>query len=148
SEMHQQTLVSQSLTMLLDTIDATSRDDFYVRCTQALCSIYQTHFAFIGVFADREQRLIRTLSVISTGKVVADFIYPLKGTSCEDVLNLSQDLFSENVACLYPEDDLLHSMGIHSYFGAPLKSASGKILGVMAVMDDRPLTINTHMRPV
>jgi diguanylate cyclase (GGDEF)-like protein/PAS domain S-box-containing protein len=148
TEMQQQTLISQSMTKLLDTIDVPSRDDFFMRCTQALCSIYQSNFAFIGVFADVEQSLIKTLAVFSKGEIEPNFIYPLKGTPCEDVLNLSQELVAENVACLYPEDDLLHSMGIQSYFGAPLKSASGKTLGVIAVMDDRPMSINISLRSV
>jgi diguanylate cyclase (GGDEF)-like protein/PAS domain S-box-containing protein len=148
AEMRQQMHLSESLKMLLHNIDAANKEDFFVSCTQALCAIYNTSYAFIGVFADKEQTLIKTLAVWGKGQADSNFIYPLKGTPCEDVLNHAMELVPDNVASRYPEDDLLISMGVVSYYGAPLKSASGKVLGIMAVMDNRPLAVSSSLRSV
>lgn len=145
NEIQQQKHLSESLKLLLHNIDSTSKEDFFMRCTKALCSIYKTNFAFIGVFADKEQIIIKTLAICENGQPATNIIYPLKGSPCEDVLNHQMELVSENVTSRYPEDDLLQMMQIESYYGAPLKSASGEVIGIIAVMHSQPLTVHTAL---
>jgi len=145
TEMQQQMHLSESLQSLLETIDSAAKEDFFIRCTQALCLTYRTKYALIGVFADHEHTLIKTLAVWQDGHATSNFIYPLKGTPCEDVLNHQMELIPDQLASRYPEDDLLLSMGIQSYYGAPLKSAAGKVIGIMAVMDDQALQIQSAL---
>lgn len=145
AEMRQQKHLSESLKSLLHTIDSVSHEDFFIRCTQALCSTYQTNYAFIGVFADEEQSMIKTLAVWGKGQARNNFTYSLKGTPCEDVLNHAMELVAHNAASRYPDDDLLTSMGIESYYGAPLKSTSGQVIGIMAVMDNGFLMVDSAL---
>ena len=141
-EMAQQTHLTGSLKSLLHSIDQASQADFFTRCTQALSAIYKTKYAFIGVFADKENSSIKTLGVWANGKPGENFSYPLKGTPCEDVLNHSMELIPHHAATRYPDDELLTKMGIESYYGAPLKSLSGKVIGIIAVMDEKALHID------
>ena len=145
AEMQQQKHLSESLQSLLDTIDSAAKEDFFIRCTQALCLTYRTKYALIGVFADQEHTLIKTLAVWQDGHAASNFIYPLKGSPCEDVLTHQKELISDQLPRHYPDDDLLRSMGIQSYYGAPLKSAAGKVIGIMAVMDDQAMQIHSAL---
>ena len=144
-EMQQQTHLTSALKSLLYNIDRSSKKDFFTRCTQALSSIYQANYAFIGVFEDDQQSRIKTLAVWANGKHAENFSYELKGTPCENILDHSIELIPHHAAIRYPDDDMLISMGIESYYGAPLKTASGKVIGIMSVMDNQTLHIDNAL---
>tara|TARA_R110001592_G_scaffold65716_1_gene201714 strand:+ start:24885 stop:28007 length:3123 start_codon:yes stop_codon:yes gene_type:complete len=144
-EMQQQTHLTGSLKSLLHNIDRSSEENFFTRCTQVLSSTYKTKFAFIGIFDDKQQTRIKTLAVWANGEAGENFCYALKGTPCEDVLNHSLEFIPHHAAARYPDDAMLISMDIESYYGAPLKSASGKVIGIMAVMDNQALHIDNSM---
>jgi len=94
--------LTDTLHALLDNIDLSSRDEFFVRCAESLSSTYKTRFAMIGVFSDKEKTLIQTLAVWAGDHEGDNFSYALKGTPCEDVLNNSMELVPEHVAERYP----------------------------------------------
>ena len=148
NEMHQQNHITDSLKELLHNIDHSSEQDFYINCARTLTQTYKTQFAFIGLFSDKTNTKIKTIAVWAKGKQVDNFTYDLKGSLCANVLDHSMELICENAASLYPEDELLISMGIESYFGSPLKTATGNVIGILAVMDSKPLTIDTSLKSV
>tara|TARA_R110002167_G_scaffold261822_1_gene468447 strand:- start:16018 stop:19176 length:3159 start_codon:yes stop_codon:yes gene_type:complete len=147
-EMQQQIQLTDSLKALLYNIDHSSSEEFFSCCAQALTVTYKTQFAFIGIFADKEKTSIKTLAVWAKGALGKNFTYELKGTPCADVLDHSMEIISENAAKLYPDDELLISIGIESYFGSPLKTPSGQVIGMMAVMDTKPLSIENALKSV
>jgi diguanylate cyclase (GGDEF)-like protein/PAS domain S-box-containing protein len=77
-----------------------------------------------------------------------NFVYDLQGTPCQDVLNMDTELIPHGAAQQYPHDDMLIRMGIDSYFGAPLISPSDKLVGLVAVMDTKPLSLQSWIKPV
>tara|TARA_R110001592_G_scaffold25598_1_gene97092 strand:- start:2305 stop:5475 length:3171 start_codon:yes stop_codon:yes gene_type:complete len=141
-EMQQQSHLTAALKSLFHHIDRASEENFFTRCTQTLSSIYKTKYAFVGTFDNKEQTRIKTLSVWENGQAGHNFTYNLKGTPCEDVLNNAMELVAQQAATRYPDDEMLISMSIESYYGAPLISNSGKVIGIMAVMDDKPLSVD------
>lgn len=147
-KMQQQSQLTDSLKTLLDNIDRSSSEDFFSCCAQALTVTYKTQFAFIGLFADKKKNSIKTLAVWGNGFLLENFTYQLKGTPCADALTQSMEFICEHAAILYPDDELLISMNIESYFGAPLKTVTGEIIGIMAVMDTKPLFIENALKSV
>jgi len=144
---HQQQLTG-SLQQLLKIIDHSAAAEFFIRCVEGLTITFQTRFAFIGVFADQNKSSIKTLAVWGGGQPGENFTYKLKGTPCEDVLNHSMELVAENAAEQYPHDEMLDLMGIESYFGSPIKTPSGEIIGIVAVMDTQILKIEEWLQPI
>ncbi|WP_293267091.1 EAL domain-containing protein [Neptunomonas sp.] len=61
---------------------------------------------------------------------------------------MSIKFIPENTAKLYPNDKLLHELNIESYFGAPLKNSQGEILGIIAIMDTKPMMIEDWAQPI
>jgi len=125
---------ADALRTLLLTLDSTSNHKFLRICVKNLATTFNTRFAFVGIFADTTQASIRTLAVWADDHIADNFNYDLQGTPCYDVLNEDIELVCTAAAEDYPEDKLLTQMGIVSYFGAPLKSPSNQILGILAVM--------------
>ena len=69
----------------------------------------------------------------------APFTRKLAGTPCELVLAHGAQCFTNDVTSLFPGDPLLAASGAVGYFGAPLFDSGGRALGVLAVIDDRPI---------
>ncbi|MHC4062360.1 MAG: PAS domain S-box protein [Planctomycetota bacterium] len=57
-------------------------------------------------------------------------------------------LYPEGVQEKFPEDHLLVDLGVESYLGAPLFGSSGEALGLLAVMDDKPMGSIQHAEAI
>lgn len=114
--------------------------------TAELLELYQCHFALVGTFADTNKSQIETLSLMIDGKIQDNLVYDLKNTPCADVLSSKTELISQDVAKAYPKDEMLATMGIQAYFGAPIIASDDQIIGIIVVMDKKPMAITdwTH----
>lgn len=81
----------------------------------------------------------RVLSAWSDGRRQEYFEYDLRGTPCANVLGDEMCFYPANVAALFPEDSLLAEMGAESYLGVPLRNSAGGSLGLLAVLNDKPI---------
>ncbi|WP_281557662.1 EAL domain-containing protein [Thalassomonas sp. RHCl1] len=147
-EIYHQTHLTEAIKGLLHIVDGSAKQEFFIRCARGLAQTFETRFALIGVFADQTKNSIATLAVWNGNQTEDNFIYALKGTPCEDVMNHAIELVSEKAAERYPEDKLLMLMGIESYFGAPIITPEDEVIGIMAVMDTRPMFISSWQKPL
>ncbi len=112
---------------------------FYKSMVFNLAQAYNARFSFLGLFTEGCTDKI-TLQALWTGEDFGEnFEYSLLHTPCSDVLNNQMEMVPENAAQLYPRDTVLSEMGIESYYGAPLITPSGKKIGLIAVMDTKPM---------
>ncbi|WDE14221.1 EAL domain-containing protein [Thalassomonas haliotis] len=147
-EIYHQTHLTEAIKGLLHIVDGSAKQEFFIRCARGLAQTFETRFALIGVFADQSKSSIKTLAVCHSNRVGENFIYDLKGTPCEDVLNHAVELVQENAAERYPDDKLLVDMGIESYFGAPIITPEEEVIGIMAVMDIKAMHISSWKQPL
>ncbi|MFT4927772.1 MAG: diguanylate cyclase (GGDEF)-like protein/PAS domain S-box-containing protein, partial [Phenylobacterium sp.] len=136
-----------SMRKLLQASMLSSGEPCFNGITKELAQIYNTDYAFIGVFADNSQLTIRTLSLWCKNKHIDNFSYPLKDTPCQDVLDFKMELIERDVATQYPNDPLLIEMNIESYFGAPIISSTGTNLGIVVVMDSQSMEVSDWVKP-
>lgn len=128
--------------MLFQVMKGTEKDfgeDFILSVTKALAKTLNVDFAFIGKLLPGEERKIRTLSFWKKDKYLDQMEYLLAGTPCEDVVDKSQKLIPMNATKIYPEDTELAELGVESYFGTPIYYSNGKPLGLLVVMDKKPM---------
>lgn len=88
----------------------------------------------------RSGQTIRTLASWTPGGPIESFEYDLAGTPCEVVSRGEVCCYARGVAAHFPGDLMLADMGAQSYIGAPMWTASGEMLGVVAVVGAKPLT--------
>lgn len=87
----------------------------------------------------------KVLSLWDKTKFHNELIYKLKGTPCGKVKKTKGPFYCEkNLAKLFPEDLLAHQWGVESYLGIPIISKKGETLGLLAVMDDKPIGYKKH----
>ncbi len=80
----------------------------------------------------------RTIAAWSDGQPQDNFEYDLAGTPCANVVG-EQMLLPRICRLSVSDDALLTDMGAQSYLGVPLRGADGRTLGLLAILNDKPL---------
>jgi len=139
--------VEKVLRTLATTTSAQDLEEFFKYCVKTLAQFYDCQYAFVGLLADNKEEVV-TQAVWTPEGYAENFTYSLKGTPCAEIINLEKELIPTNASKLYAEDELLVSMQIDSYFGAPIITKEDGVIGLVSVMDTRPMELNEWTAPV
>jgi len=82
---------------------------------------------------------VEALAAWSNGELLSSLSYELAGSPCENVLEQGACIYPARVCELFPSDELLREMGVESYIGSALAASPGEPIGVLCVLDDRPI---------
>lgn len=117
---------------------------FLQHLVEELAKLFGFDYAFVGVLDDNQPQTINTLSVYAHGKHVDNMSYSLLHTPCINVVGRETCSYPEQVRQQFPDDQLLQDMGVDSYIGSPLFDAAGQPLGLIVVLDEKPM-VDTAM---
>ena len=99
---------------------------------------------WIAVFDDDDRRL-RAISMTMRDEWFDGFTYEVEGTPCEIALDERRVVHvPDRIMHLYRNDPALERYGAVSYMGVPLFSHAGRIIGQLAVLDDKPMPADPH----
>jgi PAS domain S-box-containing protein len=145
SVLHQSALPLQGLeedaalwTLLEGTAGETG-ERFFAALVQNLARALNTEGAWVTEYLENSRRL-RALAFWMNGEWIHDFAYDIAGTPCEPAI-ASPGLvhFPQNIVALFPDDPYLKEFRAVSYMGIRLADVNGRILGLLAVLDSRPI---------
>ncbi len=152
---------AKSLPPLLDRETALSRaearlasiahlpgDDFLYAALEALSGDLGVDCTFVSVVDERSLERARTVAVVQGGERRPNFTYDLAGTPCSDIVAGASCFHPRGVAALFPRDELLAAMGAEAYWGAPLRSARGDAIGLVALVHTAPMEETPALRQV
>jgi len=122
----------------MGTASATGQE-FFDRLVKHLARALGVRCAWVTEYFEAPRRL-RAISFWAHDRYVEDYEYAIRGTPCEEVIDgCSLVLVPDQVVQLFPDDPDLSPLGAVSYMGAPLLDSDGRILGHLAILDDRPM---------
>jgi len=105
-----------------------------------LAKSLQVKYAMIAQLRTDAPNKIKTLFFVSDNQLADHIEYDARHTPCEQVIkNQVLSTYPQAVQQTFPLDTLLVKMGVESYSGTPLFNAKGNIVGLMSIMDDKPL---------
>jgi PAS domain S-box-containing protein len=110
-------------------------EDLVVHLGQSL----RVAYAFCDKVHPTAPDQVVTTALYQRGQITRNIAYPLAGSPCENVLGRSLCCYPENVQALFPDDSLLGEMKAESYAGIPLWASDGRPMGLLAVIDDKPM---------
>ncbi|MFB2882153.1 PAS domain-containing protein [Aerosakkonemataceae cyanobacterium BLCC-F46] len=139
----------QALRLIVEATAAKTGEAFFKSCVQYLAQVLQVRYAFIAEFVDSEKLLVRTLAFWTGDDFGDNFTYHLLGSPCEKV-NTQNDLciYPNSVQSLFPENNDLVTLQAESYAGVPIVDANGNHLGLLAVLDTKPMAEEIAMQSV
>ncbi len=110
---------------------------FFRYLVKYIANALQMKYALVGELKD--PNTIQTLAVWADGKTADNFTYNLQDTPCANVLKKDFSCYPERVQQLFPKDILLQEMGVESYIGTSLWDSSENVIGIMVLLDDKPM---------
>jgi diguanylate cyclase (GGDEF)-like protein/PAS domain S-box-containing protein len=121
-------------------------EEFLRALVKNLAQALEVRYAFAGEFISAERA--RMLAFWNGTGYTEPFDYPLAGMPCSHVGAEGECVVRERAQQAFPEDAGLRKFGAESYFGIRIRSKSGAPLGLLAVMDTRPLASEVTVRTV
>ncbi|TAN63566.1 PAS domain S-box protein [bacterium] len=140
SEIEDRQRMGDVLRAILEGTQAVAGDEFLHLFVKNLASATGLRCAFISELTGAVTDPVRILAMWDDGKFVTNIQYYLKDTPCEQVVAHKLGYYPQAVKKLFPNDHLLVEMGIDSYIGVLLNDSSGATIGILAVMDDKPMS--------
>ena len=118
---------------------ADTGEEFFRSLVRHLAQALNVRYAFVGEWREQAFARVRILAVWSGTDFLVPFEYDPRNTPCATVIGRQYCLYESGVQSLFPEDHLLAQLEVDSYCGMPLFDKSGKPLGLLVIMDDRPI---------
>ncbi|MEH2304230.1 PAS domain S-box protein [Nostoc sp.] len=129
----------QALRLIVEGTAAKTGNEFFNSCVRYLAEVLQVQYALVTEFHDERKTKVRTLAFWSCGAINENLEYHLHGTPCQHTLEGNMCHYPQRVQAAFPEDADLVRMNAESFFGVPLTSSSGEIIGHLAVIDVKPM---------
>ncbi|MFH0988393.1 MAG: PAS domain S-box protein [bacterium] len=114
-------------------------ESYFASLIISLAEVLDVRYAFVGRCVGLSASRVRTISVCDRTTILDNIEYDLVGTPCSTIVGTGPRFYPANVKELFPTDQTLVELNVESYLGVPLLSRSGQILGLLTVMDDRPM---------
>ncbi|MBX3324691.1 MAG: PAS domain S-box protein [Nitrospira sp.] len=125
---------------------AETGEDFFPTLVRHLSSVLGVQYAVVGEVQHCPIRKIRTIAVSAGGSLVDNFEYPLMNTPCETTLSQPFSCFERDVRTVFPLFERLGQLGVEGYCGVPLKQKGGTVIGLLVLMDTKPLRNTDRLR--
>jgi len=131
--------IFEQLAFIIKGTSSATGEELFMSLTYHLSLALKVRFAFVSELIDRENGVAQTLSFWTGTGYSESITYESANTPCEKVLQGEWSSYPQGVQQLFPEDKFLQEFNIEGYQGMPIKDFSGKVLGHLGVMHDRPI---------
>ena len=118
-------------------VSCATGDDFFQLMVGTFADVLSVGYAMVGEIVPGRPGIARVIAV--AGGDEAGVEYELAGGPCEAVVGTGTCVYERGVQALFPRDAMLRRLEAESYVGTPLCGADGEPLGVLALLDRRPL---------
>jgi len=112
--------------------------DFLTALAAYLAQTLDVTYVLIDRLAD-EPGVAETVALSAHGAIVPNMRYLLADTPCDNVVDKRACFYSQGLQALFPQDHMLADMGAQSYAGTPLWDSAGNPIGLIAVLDNKPM---------
>jgi PAS domain S-box-containing protein len=120
-------------------VSASTGEVFFQSLVRQLAQMLEMDYALVGELIDQKEENVETVAVWAHNDIVDNFNYELANTPCQNVVGKALCCYPNNVQEQFPLDHLLQEMNVECYVGVPLFDSRGGPLGIMALLDGKPL---------
>ncbi len=121
-------------------VSAVTGNAFFQALVLHFAKVLNVEYAFIGLVVDHEDKAIQTIAVCAQGEISENFDYLLKDTPCQAVIEKRTICcYPHRVQAQFPDAPLLAPLNIESYIAIPFFDSTGSAIGLLSMMDGKPL---------
>ncbi|MBN2347219.1 MAG: PAS domain-containing protein [Bacteroidales bacterium] len=111
---------------------------FFKELTRLLSQTYDTKFAFIGKIDQKNSQVV-TLKFCADQKDEKNIVFQIDGSPLQNIIKGYTSFYPQKLSELFPQNYLVSNMGIESFMGSPVFNSNGEVIGILAIMDDKPM---------
>lgn len=127
-----------ALQLIVHNISGLTGEFFFRSLLQQLATITKAGIVMVGELTD-EGSGIQPISFQQQNEFRDKEKYYLADCPCRKIIQDGEIFLSERVQETFPLDQFLHEEKIESYWGLPLRSQNGSIIGVLVAMNDKEI---------
>jgi PAS domain S-box-containing protein len=142
---HQIAQVDAALIEITQGVATVTGEAFFEALVQHFARVLDVDYVYIGLVEiglveGRASQMMRTIATCAQGQIVDNLEYPLQETPCWEVIEQRKICcYPRNVQAKFPDAPLLKPLAVESYVAVPFFDSSGAPLGLLGVMDGKPL---------
>ncbi len=133
-----ETIVRNKIDCLATTLAAVPDHEFLTAYAHEACEAIGADMFMIGRL-NPYSNLVRSVRMVSDGKLIDDVVYSLDGTPCARAIDSGACAYSDNVADTFPRDKMLREFGFRGYVGTPFRTRSGQTSGIAVALTRTPI---------
>ena len=122
--------------IVVGTASATG-SDFFPSLVKHMAAALRVRYAFITSCDDGKRA--KALAFWKGDNFGETFEFDLAGTPCQKVVQGEICHYRDELTQLFPLDIPLAELGCRSYLGVPMLDQSGRVIGHIAIIDDKPM---------
>ena len=130
---------SEKLRAIVEGTAVETGEEFFAALVTRLTTVLNVRYAVIGEVQESPIKKIHTLAVSAGGVLIDNFEYPLSHTPCANALTQTCVCVDRDVQATFPQFQRLADLGVESYCAVPIRMKSEPALGLLVVMDTKPL---------
>jgi formate hydrogenlyase transcriptional activator len=111
--------------------------DFFPSLVKHMASALRVRYAFITACDDGQHA--KALAFWNGDGFGENFEFDVAGTPCLKVVQGEVCQYADRLVELFPLDTPLAEMGARSYLGVPMLDQAGRVIGHIAIIDDKPM---------
>jgi PAS domain S-box-containing protein len=133
--------VDAALVEITQGISTVMGQNFFDALVQHFAKVLGTDYVYIGLVEGSAPKMMRTIATYDRGNIVDNLEYRLQDTPCWEAIEQRKICcHPRNVRAQFPNAPMLQSLPVESYIAIPFYGSDGHVLGVLGVMDGKPLT--------
>ncbi len=137
---HQIAQVDAALIEITQGVATVTGVAYFDALVQRFAKVLDVDYAYIGLIVGDDPKMLRTIATCAHGQIVENLEYLLQETPCWEVIQQGKVCcYPRNVQAQFPNAPLLKPLSVESYMAIPFFDSSGTPLGLLGVMDGKPL---------
>ncbi|HWB60737.1 MAG TPA: PAS domain S-box protein, partial [Chthoniobacteraceae bacterium] len=120
-------------------VSAATGKEFVRSLVKQLSKALNSDFAFVVETIKKGDESVCSLIIAEHGNIRSKINYALSGTPFDEVLKKGYRAYADDVMEKYPNDEVLRELNAKSFVAMPLIDHKGRAVGVMGVIDRKPM---------
>lgn len=112
-----------------------------------LAIIFNVRCVLIGELVDKQTK-VKSLARVKDGEICPSTTYLLTETPCEIAVSKHMCVFENDVQTRFPDNKVLKKLGAISYAGNALRDSNNQVIGVLALVDDKPIRQSRELEDI
>ncbi|AFY91324.1 PAS domain-containing protein [Chamaesiphon minutus] len=132
--------VDAALVEITQGVARVTGEAFFDELVRHFAKVLGTDYAYIGLVEGHEPKMMRTIATCARGKIVENLEYRLQDTPCWEAIEQQKICcYPRNIRAQFPNAALLKPLAVESYIAIPFYGSTGNVMGLLGVMDGKPL---------